>query len=128
MGKNRMFGRIPFGTEVYLERQGGSRSAELQDISLQGARVGCEPPLPWTPGTFCRLLIPLGEKVRLRFEAEVVHSHEGLAGLKFDRMDPETFSHLVRLLELNTGDAERVEEELRGLVRRSQEKNPSGVS
>jgi hypothetical protein len=118
-----MFGRIPFGAEVFLEREVVSRRAELRDISLQGAKVKCETPLPWTPGALCRLLIPLGEEVSLRFEAEVVHCHEGLVGMKFVRMEPETFSHLLRLLELNTGDAGRVEEELRLLARMSREKD-----
>jgi hypothetical protein len=126
MGKSRMFDRIPFGTEVFLEVGGTTASAALVDISLQGARVRCDTLPGWDSGASCRLLIPLGEEVLLRFEAEVVHPHEDQMGMKFVRTDPDTFSHLVRLLELNTGDAEKVEEELRILVGLGRDSSPAG--
>ncbi len=48
-----------------------------------------------------------------------MHFHEETIGFRFEAVDTDTMTHLVRLLELNTGDAETVESELLFLVGRA---------
>lgn len=122
MEQRRHFGRIPFGTTTFLEIDDRSITGTLLDISLKGALISLETPIKSDEGRPCRLTVPLSEEVVLNFNAEVVHCQPDRTGIKFTMLDSDTFSHLVRLLELNSGDAEEVEKELRFLAQ-SREKS-----
>lgn len=116
MEEKRRFGRIPFGSTVQLQSQGIAVEGALEDISLNGARVrlaGDEHTISPDDLVFSLSLTPDGPT--LCFPAQVMHSEDGCVGLRFTAADPESFSHLIRLLELNTGDEEQLERELREL-------------
>ncbi len=116
MEEKRRFGRIPFGITIVLECGPDSHEAALEDISLNGARiklVSDEAPGLSDGLVFVLPLAPGGPV--LRFPAEVVHCDGCRAGLRFTGADPESFSHLLRLLQLNTGGEEQLEKELREL-------------
>jgi hypothetical protein len=88
----------------------------LIDLSLKGAKVQTAPATATLQlGAHCRFLLALAEEIALEFRCEVVHVEEGHLGLKFIEGDPDSFSHLLRLMELNTGDAEKVAKEMRRL-------------
>jgi hypothetical protein len=117
MEQRRNFGRIPFGTTTYLQLDRERHAGSLIDISLKGAQIQFETPIQMAIGQSCRLSIPLSDNVLLTFNAEVVHCQDHRTGFKFTALDADTFAHLVRLLELNTGDPEQVEQELRFLAK-----------
>lgn len=116
MEEKRHFGRIPFGTEVALIIDGKSHPGALLDISLKGALVRFARPHLLREAGSCLLSLPLAPDIVLNFFADAVHFQEDGVGLKFTSMEARTFAHLVRLLELNTGDAEKVERELHFLA------------
>ena len=110
---NRHFRRIPFEAEVTLNVGLDVWSGELLDVAMKGAMVGTETPLPLSLGAKCNLCISLAETpISLNFQAEVVHSEESRYGFKFISEDLETLTHLRKLIELNTGDAEATRSEL----------------
>ena len=116
MSKERLYGRVSFATEAHLELSGKRVEGHLLDISLNGALVQLETPLEVKEGSPCHLVIDLsGSDISLDFNAEAVHFHDDCIGFKFTSSDPDSFAHLRRLLELNTGDPERVERELHQL-------------
>lgn len=115
MHMRRRFVRIPFQTRAVLTWQDRNHEATLIDISLTGALVHC-PTAAASPGE-CLLAIPLSTEVVLSFRAEIMHGYHGQLGCRFTGMSPATFSHLVRLLELNAGDEGQIERELRNLAR-----------
>jgi len=113
MSEKRLFGRVSFATEAHLDVAGKHVEGQLLDISLHGALVCFDPPVAVDSGSACHLVIDLsGSDIALDFNAEAVHFHDNCVGFKFTTADPDSFAHLRRLLELNTGDPELVEKEL----------------
>lgn len=119
MEQRRHFGRIPFGATTFLELDGQKETAALIDISLKGALLQFDDPVQFAEGSSWQLSVPLSNDVVLSFSAEVVHCDSHRAGLKFTALDTVTFGHLVRLLELNTGDPAQIEGEMRFLTKKA---------
>ncbi|WP_305041736.1 PilZ domain-containing protein [Geoalkalibacter sp.] len=115
MTEKRRFGRIPFGSSVTLEVEGQAMTAQLVDLSLKGAKVHLPKNRSLAADTRCRFALDLDCGLTLSFGAQVAHSNGEQLGLKFVESDPESFSHLLRLMELNTGDGEQIERELHSL-------------
>jgi len=111
--KSRRFRRIPFAAEVSLTVDHDYWTGELLDVAMKGALVETMVPLPISTGTRCQLRIPLpGTTISLDFDAELVHVEDQQYGFKFISEDLETLTHLRKLIELNTGDAETTRSEL----------------
>ncbi len=110
---NRHFRRIPFEAEVTLRSGPDAWSGELLDVAMKGAMVGTKAPLPASLGAEYSLCISLnGTPISLEFQAELVHCEENRYGFKFISENLETLTHLRKLIELNTGDAEATRSEL----------------
>ncbi len=110
---NRHFRRIPFEANVTLRIGQETWKGLLLDVALKGAMVGTEAPLSFKMGTQCDLCISLpGTTISLDFQAKLVHSEEHCYGFKFLSENLETLTHLRKLIELNTGDAEATRSEL----------------
>jgi len=110
---NRHFRRIPFAAKVTLVSGQNSWTGELLDVAMKGAMVGTETALPHSADAKYSLCISLsGSPISLDFEVELVHSEESCYGFKFISEDLETLTHLRKLIELNTGDAEATRSEL----------------
>ena len=110
---NRHFRRIPFEAEVTLNADQQTWSGELLDVAMKGAMVGTEEPLQSALGTKFNLCISLqGAPISLDFQAELVHREECRYGFKFISENLQTLTHLRKLIELNTGDAETTRSEL----------------
>jgi hypothetical protein len=61
----------------------------------------------------CTVIIALGEDLHISIEARIVRVGEKETAIKFISMDDESFVHLKKLIQYNTGNAERVDAELR---------------
>ncbi len=110
---SRHFRRIPFEAKVTLKAEQETYPGQLLDVALKGAMIGTDTPLPFVLGAQCSLCILLpGTPISLEFQAELVHSEELCYGFKFISEDLETLTHLRKLIELNTGDAEATRSEL----------------
>lgn len=110
---SRHFRRIPFEAEVTLKAEQETYAGQLLDVALKGAMIGTDTPLPFALGAQCSLCIVLpGTPISLEFQAELVHSEEHCYGFKFISENLETLTHLRKLIELNTGDAEATRSEL----------------
>ena len=116
MNEKRHFGRIPFDMEIGLDGPDGNFTGFLQDISLKGVLIRFDSLPSLSQGARTRISLELSPTVKLVFEAEAVHFHDQSIGFRFESLDTDTLTHLVRLLELNSGDAEQVERELHFLV------------
>ncbi|MEJ2201536.1 MAG: PilZ domain-containing protein [Desulfuromonadaceae bacterium] len=111
MEEKRKFGRIPFGTQVTINVQDKFWQGLLLDLSLHGAQVQLEDAAP-TKDSPCQLRLPLSADLTLEFRGVVSHSEGKISGIHFTQTDPESYGHLIRLMELNTGDAEKVHQEI----------------
>lgn len=115
---NRRFRRIPFAAEVTLNAGQKVWSGKLLEVAMKGAMVGTKSILPLALGSQCSLSIYLpGTPIELHFEAALIHCEDNHYGFKFISEDLETLTHLRKLIELNTGDAEATRSELSILLK-----------
>ncbi len=111
--ERRHYSRVPFDAEISIYTQERSCPAHLLDISLKGALVEFHTGSPFSKGTTCHLKINLnGAELVLDIASKLVFCKEEQAGLEFQEIDLDCLTHLRRLLELNTGDSEKVKDEL----------------
>jgi len=109
----RRFRRVPFAAKVSLTVDRDYWTGELHDVAMKGALVETMVPLPIPVGTECALGITLpGTSISLDFDAELVYIDGLHYGFKFISENLETLTHLRKLIELNTGDAETTRSEL----------------
>lgn len=110
---HRRFSRILFSSDAKLSSNNQQFRTEVLDLSFQGALV--KRPVDWdvTDGSPVLLQFQLNDSdLMLEMDTIVAHSHQETLGLRCEKMDIETASHLRRLLELNIGDADLLSREL----------------
>lgn len=113
VSNKRQFSRIEFEAETHLIRGGQRLKARLVDISLKGALIAFDKPMPFRHMERCALTVQLsGSTVELHFEAEVVHIDMERIGVRFVSLDLESFTHLRGILEANTGDPDLIDREI----------------
>ena len=112
MSEQRQFQRIPFATVAMVTHAGHCHVCDLSDLALQGALFEAPDGLPLELGDQCALSIFLPSTDQtLEFSGELVHRQNSAYGFRFTSEDDTTMSHLRRLLELNFGDSQRVDDE-----------------
>ncbi|MBF0137147.1 MAG: PilZ domain-containing protein [Magnetococcus sp. DMHC-1] len=109
--ERRHFSRVHFQHELVLHSSSGKvYQGAFNDISLKGMLFWCEE-LP-APDEIVQGVLPLGED-DMHIRGKVLWSSlERGAAIQFEEMDLESFSHLRRLVILNMGDADKVDQEL----------------
>jgi hypothetical protein len=109
----RNYARIPFATEVLLHLGGKAVKVQLIDIALKGALVQVETPVGVALRDKCSLELPLDKVGDVVVMSGVVAHLEGQhIGIECQDIDLTSLTHLRRLVELNTGDAELMDREL----------------
>ena len=113
----RNFHRIFFDTPVTVSCKESVHSAQLADISLNGAlliNTGS-----WKPqsGETVNIEIVLDhDGAVINMEAVISHIEADRVGLKLSHIDMDSISHLRRLVELNLGDSNMLHRDLEHLV------------
>lgn len=113
----RQFSRIQFQTEARLSLPQGECGVEVLDLSLKGALVRSERPLPDAVGSTGRLVVRLDEMgTTIHMAISVTHQKGDEFGLSCRKIDLDSITHLRRLVELNLGDEALLERELSNLA------------
>jgi hypothetical protein len=110
---HRRFSRILFSSNAKLLCNNQNFDTEVLDLSLKGALV--KRPVHWdlADGSKVQLQFQLNDsELVLQMDTVVAHSHPENLGLRCEKIDIESASHLRRLLELNIGDADLLSREL----------------
>jgi hypothetical protein len=102
--------RAPVHFEVTVLLHGESIRLETENISLTG--ILCTADKRFHSGESCEVVIKLNPEVVIDVDAVILRTSEGKTAISFVRMDDESFYHLKKLIELNAGDADRIEDEL----------------
>jgi hypothetical protein len=109
----RHYTRIPFAAAVLLHLPGKTLTVQLVDIALKGALVESDSKLDVVMQTKCRLELPMSEGGEgLVLTGKLVHQDGVRLGIECLDIDVTSLTRLRRLLELNTGDTERMHREL----------------
>jgi hypothetical protein len=116
-GDKRRFSRVAFEGPARLRCGGQLHEGQVLDISLHGALLARDSGWGVEPGQRCTLEIPLDEGgVVIAMEVTAVHAGDARVGLRYDRLDVDSMSHLRRLVELNLGDPALLERDLQSLI------------
>ena len=108
----RRYQRVPFQAETVVRGPKDHWNCTLLNIALRGVLLQSKD-MVLDPGTRCQITITLpASAIDLQFDAELVHHEEQCFGFKFTQVDLQSLTHLRKLIELNTGDADSVRDEL----------------
>lgn len=113
----RRFWRAAFHSSVQLAAASGSTAAELVDISLKGALIKVPPTWHARIDDSCQIKLKLADNANILMHAVVAHVDGPRVGLRCEHMDIDSITHLRRLVELNSGDADLLDRELAELLR-----------
>jgi hypothetical protein len=119
MTERRRFTRVQFDSRCRLYRDGRAHDARLVDVSMRGLLI--ERPDGWRGrrGDEQEVEVRLAEAgPAIRAVARVAHVQPDAVGFEVLTMDLDSATHLRRLLELNTGDPQRVHRELTAMLER----------
>ncbi len=109
----RRFLRIQFDGTTELIANEQIHPVELLDLSLKGALIKSDTPLPCQPNDQLQMNIHLTDNgLALTFTTVLVRIIGDSYGLRFDAIDLDTMTHLRRIMELNLGDENLLEREL----------------
>jgi hypothetical protein len=109
----RHYSRIPFDAEVMLHLEGRVLAVHLMDIALKGALVETPAPQALVLHEKCRLVLTLtqgGDAITM--VGHIAHLEGSHIGIESLEIDINSLTLLRRLIELNTGDSERINREL----------------
>lgn len=110
---NRKFSRILFNHQATLRFQGQALPTQILDLSLKGALISRPAHFSGQPDETAELIFQLDQsELVLEMAVSIAHLHDSTLGLRCDRIDIESASHLRRLIELNLGDADLLSREL----------------
>lgn len=112
----RRFKRIAFDARTELSQGSNRWPVQLIDLSLKGLLI--HRPEPWLgdPSQPFVVDIHLGEDVDVYMEVKLSHEENEQLGFECLHIGLDSISHLRRLIELNLGDVEELEREMRALV------------
>ncbi len=110
---NRRFSRVLFSGPVQLKNNEALYTGQLHDLSLKGALLQLDASSELQLGQRFQLQFQLNESgLDLSMDVTVAHLHGSSVGVRCDKIDIDSASHLRRLLELNLGDADLLSREL----------------
>ena len=109
----RHYSRVPFDAKVTLHVKDRELSVHLIDIALKGALVESDGAQALAINDPCQLVLALahGEEV-ITMAGRIAHLKGPHVGVECLEIDINSLTLLRRLIELNTGDAERTNQEL----------------
>ncbi|MFH2131096.1 MAG: PilZ domain-containing protein [bacterium] len=111
--ERRHFIRVDFQSSISVEIRGNLYQTELVDISLKGALIQTEKDIVVRDNETCIFELRLDSStIAIKTDALIVYCYKNQLGLEFQHLDLESMTHLRRLIELNTGDADKVQQEL----------------
>lgn len=116
--EHRTVHRVPFVQAALLHVNGDAVQVRLLDISLMGALVTPDAASAEVAvGGECGMRLTLSPDVVLELAGEVVRATDdgSRLGIRWGSMDVDSATHLRRLLELNLGDHELIEQDIEAM-------------
>jgi len=103
--------RVPVHFDVGIVLQGKRIQTQIINISLTGILCTTNP--RFQKGDDCTVVISLRDDMQITIDAKILRVGKGETAIGFSAMDEESFSHLNKVVQYNTGDADRIEREFR---------------
>ncbi len=103
--------RVPVHFDVGIMLRGEPIQAQIINISLTG--ILCTTDCHFQKDDACTVVISLRDDLQITIDAKILRVGKEETAISFIAMDEESFSHLKKLVQYNTGDADRIEKEFR---------------
>lgn len=110
--ERRHYQRIPFLADIIVSQNEQQWTAELEDVSLKGLLIKSPEEAKPILNEVYDITLVLSKEATIKMQAQISHFSESNWGMQWENIDIECFTHLRRLLELNTQDPEIVHREL----------------
>ncbi|MFT7775437.1 PilZ domain-containing protein [Roseateles sp.] len=118
--ERRQFARVAFASGAELITTQERLGCQVLDISLKGVLLQLPPGLSPQVGMPCLVKLPLAggapDDPVIAMAGELAHVEGSHAGVQCRSIDLESITHLRRLIEVNLGDPEASERELKALI------------
>jgi PilZ domain len=103
--------RVPVHFDVGIMLGGKTIQVRIINISLTG--ILCTSNRLFQKDEACRVVISLSDDLQITIDAKILRVGKEETAVSFITMDEESFSHLKKVVQYNTGDADRIEKEFR---------------
>ncbi len=114
--ERRRFQRVEFACSVILSDDSAQWSCDLLDVSLKGALLSRKDELNASEGDRFALELKLRDDTSIMMDIVIVHMGQERIGCHWEVIDVDSFTHLKRLIEYNTGDPGLLEREIAALA------------
>jgi hypothetical protein len=105
-----LFRSVPFQFETVVSIGGKRAGVEGVNISMTG--MLCNADLIFKNDAVCRVSIKLADQTRIAVSGKVIRSGPDGAAITFTSISARSFSHLKKLVQYNSGDADAIDSEL----------------
>lgn len=111
MIEKRKFSRVDFKKEVEIFVNGVKYLGEIENLSLKGAYLKTSHPLQINDLIEIVIHLTVNTDFDVNLKGKVIRLTSDGAGIIFDRIDIDSFSHLRNIIAYNFGDDDLVMEE-----------------
>ena len=109
MDERRNFFRVDFAVEALIKQGAASFKGEVRNISLKGILIETSETLvPAVPVEVGICLTRIPPYIAISATGTVVRIEDNCVGIKFDKMDADSFAHLRNIVSYRCGDADKV--------------------
>jgi hypothetical protein len=102
--------RVPIHIGVSVSLKGEEIKLQTFNISLTG--ILCTSHALFQKDDLCKVIITLNKDFHISIDSKILRVEQQESAISFISMDDESFSHLKKLMQYNTGDAELIDKEL----------------
>jgi hypothetical protein len=103
--------RVPVHFDVTVSLQGDVIQIMIINISMTG--VLCTTSPLFRKDAACKVTISLSDDLQIAIDSKILRVGEQETAISFTAMDEQSYTHLKRLVQYNTGDADLIDKELR---------------
>lgn len=120
--EKRNFSRIRFRVGTVISWQGHNYKGDVENLSLQGMLAHINAQIPEGEEVDITIyLTGVSPEIPINLCGEVIRNSEHRMGVKFVRMNTDSFIHLRNIMAHNTGDSSRIMDELFNFIKHRQE-------
>jgi hypothetical protein len=109
--EKRKRARVPVRRNVNILLKEKMIQKQIINISMSG--ILCSSDSLFQKDAPCKVNIVLSDNLQINMDAKIVRVGQEETAISFTGMDPESFVHLMKFVQYNSGDPDRIESEIK---------------
>ncbi|MEI6126923.1 MAG: PilZ domain-containing protein [Pseudomonadota bacterium] len=102
--------RVSVHFDVFIYMHGEKIPVQTWNLSMRGLQ--CSADKTFNEGEACTVVFVLSQEITFQIQGIILRTGTRDAGIRFESMEGESFLHLKRLVQYNTDDPDKIEDEL----------------